>query len=145
MVFWIIVVVVFLFFLLLPRRKEPNLICLQAPLGGGKTIYCVRLAKKLYKRNIRICRRENRKRKFRGFLDRINYELLEEPLFITNLDLFLSKYKYAVRYRPDIYKYRLPYGTVLLLDEIGSLDGWSQHEYNTFDSLYGDLTKSMMN
>lgn len=139
---WFFIFLVLLFiFLLLPRRKTPNLVCLQAPLGGGKTIYCCRLAKKLYRRNIRLCRRENRKRRIQGWFDRINYELIEEPLFITNVELYLAKYKYAVRYRDDIYKYRLPYGTVLLLDEVGSLDGWAQHDFKKFDTYYDDFVR----
>lgn len=138
---WILIIVIIVFILLLPKRKTPNLVCLQAPLGGGKTIYCCRLAKKMYRRNIRLCRRENRKRKIKGWFDKIDYELLEEPLFITNMEFYLSKYKYAVRYVDDIYNYRLPYGTVLLLDEVGSLSGWSQHEFKKFDTLYDDFVR----
>lgn len=144
MIFWIIfilIIFVLLFFFLLPRKDE-NIIVYQAPLGCGKTLLTNRYAIKLYKRNLKKVIRENKRRIRYAKLKKLNYELSPLPEFITNLPTFFSKYNYAKKFEiADFLSRRYPPLSVIFLDEVGSINGFSQNDYKNFSSLYDDAIR----
>ena len=109
------------------RKKKPTIIFYEGSLGLGKTLLCVHEGIRLYKSNFRKWRRDFRKRKLYSRFHNIDIEYLEPPLLITNIELYLSKYGFAVRFNEDIIKSFIPFGSVLILDEVGSIPGLNQY------------------
>lgn len=90
-------------FLLLYRRKEPCIHFYEGSLGLGKTLLCVKEGKRLYKKNVAKWRREMRKRRRYGRIHNLDVEYLDPPKLVTNVELYLSKYKYAERFSDDLW------------------------------------------
>lgn len=104
-----------LYFRFFKIPKIKNVVFVDGSLGSGKTFYCVYLAIKLWKRQMRLYR-------FRVLLSKIPYFAekwgkIEKPVLISNIPLR------GVDFQPltlDILlrKKRVPYRSVILMDEI---------------------------
>lgn len=130
-----LILLLILFFFLMYRRKEPCIHFYEGSLGLGKTLLCVKEGKRLYKKNVAKWRREMKKRRRYGRIHNLDVEYLEPPKLVTNIELYLSKYKYAERFKDELWTKKLPNGSVCIFDEVGNIKGLSQN----------DSGKSLMN
>lgn len=126
---WIVILILlglalFIYFKFFKIPKVKNIIFVDGSLGTGKSFFCVNMAIRLYKRNLRhykICKVVYKYLKPLGRFKRFHrlktaYLDLEKPLLFSNIPLKRVKFS-KLTLDVLLRKVRIPYKSVVLIDE----------------------------
>lgn len=142
MVVWIVSIgltalLIYLYFRFFKIPKLRNLVFVDGTLGAGKSFYCVNLAVRIYKRELRRYRISKVLLSLLSFVPKFKDALsgLEKPMLYSNIPLRrvrMSNLTLDVLLR----KVRIPYRSVILIDEMSLVaDQFDYKDVNITDAL----------